>query len=196
MNPYRVKITVRNNLLLSAIEAAGYASQREFADACDVGNSELSALVAMRAAPITKSGEFSLPAKKIMEALGAAPLDLWTDRQLTMELRRNTADCVFNDLQIQGLIESNEDRMTLPNPESALLQKEIAALVDKSLSTIRPRDREVLKKRFGLGDGIDMTLEEIGAGEDVTRNRIRQLEARGLRYLRHPFRSEKLEEFK
>ena len=75
---YRIKITVKNNLLLTAIEQAGYKSAAEFARAIGLIEQRVSALVALRNAPINQDGEFSLSAKRIMEALGAAPSDLWT----------------------------------------------------------------------------------------------------------------------
>jgi plasmid maintenance system antidote protein VapI len=92
MKEYRVKVTVRNNLLLSAIEDAGYKAQSEFARACGVTPQEINSLVAMRKPPINIDGTFSPMAKTVMEVLGACPTDLWTEEQLTMELRRNTVE--------------------------------------------------------------------------------------------------------
>jgi len=57
------------------------------------------------------------------------------------------------------------------------------------------RERKVLRLRFGIGDGVDHTLEEVGQQFDVTRERIRQIEAKALRKLRHPTRGRKLRSF-
>jgi DNA-directed RNA polymerase, sigma subunit (sigma70/sigma32) len=63
------------------------------------------------------------------------------------------------------------------------------------LPTLPVREQEVLKMRFGLGDGYSLTLEEVGLLFKVTRERIRQIEAKALRRLRHPRRSRKLKDF-
>ena len=63
------------------------------------------------------------------------------------------------------------------------------------LSTLTPREEMVLKLRFGLEDGRQRTLEEVGKEFKVTRERIRQIEAKALRKLRHPSRSKKLKDF-
>ena len=72
-----------------------------------------------------------------------------------------------------------------------LLQEQ---LVDV-LSTLTPREEKVLKLRFGIEDGRPRTLEEVGKEFNVTRERIRQIEAKALRKLRHPSRSKKLKDF-
>ena len=63
------------------------------------------------------------------------------------------------------------------------------------LDTLTPRERKVLELRFGMVDGRCRTLEEVGKEFDVTRERIRQIEAKALRKLRHPSRSKKLRDF-
>jgi len=63
------------------------------------------------------------------------------------------------------------------------------------LKTLTPREEMVLKLRFGLEDGRNRTLEEVGKEFNVTRERIRQIEAKALRKLRHPSRSKRLKDF-
>ena len=63
------------------------------------------------------------------------------------------------------------------------------------LNTLTDREKKVLKLRFGLDDGRTRTLEEVGKEFEVTRERIRQIEAKALRKLRHPSRSKKLRDF-
>ena len=69
------------------------------------------------------------------------------------------------------------------------------AVVDEMLESLTPRERRIIKLRFGIGMRTDYTLEEVGQMEDVTRDRIRQIEAKALRKLRHPERSKKLRTF-
>jgi RNA polymerase primary sigma factor len=67
--------------------------------------------------------------------------------------------------------------------------------VKLALDSIEPREAEVLRMRFGIDTDIDHTLEEVGQQYNVTRERIRQIEAKALNKLRHPSRSEQMESF-
>ena len=67
--------------------------------------------------------------------------------------------------------------------------------LDEVMNTLTPREAKVLKLRFGLEDGRARTLEEVGKEFDVTRERIRQIEAKALRKLRHPSRSKRLRDY-
>jgi len=87
-----------------------------------------------------------------------------------------------------------EDRSTMPPVEAASLNL-LKDQVEEVLSTLTPRERRVLQLRFGLEDGRSRTLEEVGREFGVTRERIRQIEAKALRKLRHPSRSKKLKDY-
>ena len=67
--------------------------------------------------------------------------------------------------------------------------------LDEVLDTLTTREKSVLKLRFGLEDGRSRTLEEVGREFNITRERIRQIEAKALRKLRHPSRSKKLRDY-
>ena len=67
--------------------------------------------------------------------------------------------------------------------------------IEDVLGTLTPREQRVLQLRFGLEDGRSRTLEEVGVEFNVTRERIRQIEAKALRKLRHPSRSRKLKDY-
>jgi RNA polymerase primary sigma factor len=67
--------------------------------------------------------------------------------------------------------------------------------IEEALKSLTEREGKVLKMRFGLGDGNEHTLEEVGQQFKVTRERIRQIEAKALRKLKHPTRSKKLKSF-
>jgi len=87
-----------------------------------------------------------------------------------------------------------EDKYAV-DPQCALLDVNLAENTRKVLSTLAPREEQVLKMRFGIGEKVNHTLEEVGQDFAVTRERIRQIEAKALRKLRHPSRSRLLKGF-
>jgi RNA polymerase primary sigma factor len=89
---------------------------------------------------------------------------------------------------------SIEDRNALPPVDIASKQL-LKEQIEDVLTTLTPREKRVLELRFGLEDGRSRTLEEVGVEFNVTRERIRQIEAKALRKLRHPSRSRKLKDY-
>lgn len=82
-----------------------------------------------------------------------------------------------------------------PAPADAASHTLLKEQLEEVLSTLTPREKKVLELRFGLEDGRNRTLEEVGKEFNVTRERIRQIEAKALRKLRHPSRSKRLKDF-
>jgi len=87
-----------------------------------------------------------------------------------------------------------EDRGVL-SPIEAVLVSNLQDQTRRVLKSLTPREEQVLKMRFGVGDGSEHTLEEVGRSFNVTRERIRQIESKALRKLRHPSRAKKLKPF-
>jgi RNA polymerase primary sigma factor len=81
------------------------------------------------------------------------------------------------------------------SPQDAILYSNLAEGTRRVLATLAPREEQVLKMRFGIGERSNHTLEEVGQDFAVTRERIRQIEAKALRKLRHPSRSRMLRGF-
>jgi len=196
LQAYRVKVTVRNNLLLTAIEEAGYKSVASFAR--DIGHTdqELNNLVSLRKPPINTNGEFCPLAKHVMEALGAAPSDLWTTEQLTMRLPKNTVESILhpgywldtkamqsvlggNILKLEGA--TYED---IETPEQIQTKKELADLIEANIHCLNFQQQRVIRMRYGFGSEKEHTLEEVADKLQVTCERIRQVEARAMRKLR------------
>lgn len=119
--------------------------------------------------------------------------------------------CSVNELGILKSLKNVGDIVYLPN--KGILEKEcnedeyiqedmicfekvdircLSSIFEKLLSTLTPREEKVLKLRFGFSDGIERTLEEVGKELNVNRERVRQIEAKALRKLRHPSRTIKL----
>jgi len=87
-----------------------------------------------------------------------------------------------------------EDKSVL-SPQDAVIGLNLSEQTRKVLKTLTPREEKVLRMRFGIGEKSDHTLEEVGQDFEVTRERIRQIEAKALRKLRHPSRSKQLKSF-
>jgi RNA polymerase primary sigma factor len=87
-----------------------------------------------------------------------------------------------------------EDRQVI-SPIDAVIGANLREQTRKTLKTLTPREEQVLRMRFGVGDGAEHTLEEVGKSFNVTRERIRQIESKALRKLRHPSRAKRLRPF-
>lgn len=87
-----------------------------------------------------------------------------------------------------------EDKL-MPSPPDTVIHINLREQIEEALKSLTEREAKVLKMRFGLGDGNEHTLEEVGQQFKVTRERIRQIEAKALRKLKHPTRSRKLKSF-
>jgi RNA polymerase primary sigma factor len=87
-----------------------------------------------------------------------------------------------------------EDEIS-PSPTQVVYNNMLRERVDKVLSTLTPREARILRLRFGLDEDRPYTLEEVGAKFGLTRERIRQIEGKALRRLRHPYRARQLREY-
>ena len=187
MKEYRVKVSIRNNLILSAIEEAGYSGYGSLSRFCEINGidqSQLSALISMRIFPIGREGEFHDTAKKLMEALGAAPSDLWTEKQLITRLNRNTGETFMDETAVQRILENHKEVMMLEDSSLETENKEISDVLFKVIGSLTSRETEVINRHiFG-----DESIEEIAKSMGVTRERVRQIHMKALRKMRHPVR--------
>jgi RNA polymerase primary sigma factor len=125
--------------------------------------------------------EMATPPEKIREIIKVAQLPISLESPIGEEEDSHLGDFI-------------EDRNALPPPDAASRQL-LKEQIDDVLSTLTPREQRVLQLRFGLEDGRSRTLEEVGKEFNVTRERIRQIEAKALRKLRHPSRSRRLKDY-
>ena len=124
-----------------------------------------------------------------------------------MELKPEPARAVYRMAQqpisLQSKVGDNDDAKygdfipdtTAENPSDQTAYSMLRERLHEILTTLTDRERQVLDYRFGLSDGFSRTLEEVGKQFNVTRERIRQIEAKALRKLRHPSRLKKLDGF-
>ena len=143
--------------------------------------------------------------RQLMQKLGREPTDEEIAQQLSWPVSRvkqvknvarepislETPIGEEEDSQLGDFIEDKE----VENPANQTAYSMLKEHLDEVLGTLPPREQEVLKMRFGLDDGYSLTLEEVGLYFNVTRERIRQIEAKALRKLRHPSRSKKLKDY-
>ncbi len=122
-----------------------------------------------------------IPSDKVREIIKVAQLPISLEAPINEEEDSHLGDFI-------------EDRTTLP-PADAASRQLLKEQIDEVLSTLSPREQRVLQLRFGLEDGRSRTLEEVGKEFSVTRERIRQIEAKALRKLRHPSRSRRLKDY-
>jgi RNA polymerase primary sigma factor len=122
-----------------------------------------------------------IPPEKVREIVKVAQLPISLESPIGEEEDSHLSDFI-------------EDRNALP-PVDAASKQLLKEQIDDVLSSLTPRERRVLRLRFGLEDGRSRTLEEVGKEFSVTRERIRQIEAKALRKLRHPSRSRRLRDY-
>ncbi len=143
--------------------------------------------------------------RRLQQELGREPtseeigVDMQLDADRVREIIKISQEPVSLEMPIGEEEDSSlgdfiEDNKVLA-PADAASRKMLKEQMDDVLSTLSDRERQVLAMRFGLEDGRTRTLEEVGKAFGVTRERIRQIEAKALRKLRHPSRSKKLKDY-
>ena len=131
--------------------------------------------------PEELAGELGLPAEKVQELL------LLSQEPVSLE----TPVGEEADTHLEDFIRDEDAAVPADEAGRALLRREL----DGVLKSLTPREEKVLEMRFGLQDGRSRTLEEVGREFHVTRERVRQIEAKALRKLRHPSRSRRLRDY-
>ena len=125
--------------------------------------------------------ELNMPVEKIREIMRASQDPLSLETPLGEE----------DDTHVGDMVPDGEALAPVEEASNVLLREQLL----KILETLTPREQKVLQMRFGIKDGRPRTLEEVGKEFEVTRERIRQIEAKALRKLRHPSRSKKLKDY-
>ena len=143
--------------------------------------------------------------RQLLQELGREPLPEEIAKELDMPVERVREILKLSQepVSLETPIGEEEDSHlgdfiqddNVPVPAEAAAQTLLKEQLDEVLDTLTEREQKVLRLRFGMNDGRARTLEEVGKEFDVTRERIRQIEAKALRKLRHPSRSRKLRDY-
>lgn len=143
--------------------------------------------------------------RQLLQELGREPLpeEIAKELDMSVERVREILKISQEPVSLETPIGEEEDSHlgdfiqddNVPVPAEAAAQTLLKEQLDEVLETLTERERKVLRLRFGMNDGRARTLEEVGREFDVTRERIRQIEAKALRKLRHPSRSRKLKDY-
>ncbi|MDC7221448.1 MAG: RNA polymerase sigma factor RpoD [Spirochaetales bacterium] len=143
--------------------------------------------------------------RQLMQVMGREPTDEEIAEKLgwTVARVKSVKNVAREPISLETPIGEEEDSLLgdfiedkdVENPANQTAFKILQEQLQDVLATLPPREQEVLKMRFGLEDGYSLTLEEVGLYFNVTRERIRQIEAKALRRLRHPKRSRRLKDY-
>jgi RNA polymerase primary sigma factor len=141
----------------------------------------------------------------LMQEIGREPTpeEIAAKMELPVEKVRKVLKIAKEPISLETPIGEEEDShlgdfiedKTVINPSEAVINLSLSEQTRKVLATLTPREEKVLRMRFGIGEKSDHTLEEVGQDFSVTRERIRQIEAKALRKLRHPSRAKRLKSF-
>ncbi|OHE89724.1 MAG: hypothetical protein A3G75_13515 [Verrucomicrobia bacterium RIFCSPLOWO2_12_FULL_64_8] len=143
--------------------------------------------------------------KKLVQRLGREPGidEIAADLGISADETRRVMKIAKHPISLDRPIGESDDGNfgdfiedeSAENPVNAATHEMLKEKLDKVLETLTFREREIIKLRYGIGDGYTYTLEEVGRIFKVTRERVRQIEAKAVRKLQHPVRSRMLEGF-
>lgn len=196
MDEYRIDFKVRNNVILYKLEEAGYKS---IGEVCRLHGmmkyaSNIGDVVAMKQSPLKPDGEFRPCIIWLAEIIGCAEIDLFTDTQINTILKTNKKSISVNEAEMKFMLESSEQKNKML--EEIVENDQMENSLNKELKTLTLGEQKIINMRFGLGEYSRIyTLDECGKEVGCDRERIRQIEARALRKLRHPSRAGNLREF-
>lgn len=201
MKEIYIKASVGNNRLKVFRERFGHYSIASLSRATGISHWCLSHLERFKMSPRKMKGRRGHPSKDVgwrkpvlmlsnyfgVEPEEIFPPDLW--------YLKGTAP-ILREVGLEDLALNNPEFLpALPRPEDHVIELELRKNINDVLSTLTPREQVVLKRRFGIGDESPQTLETVATEFKVGRERIRAIEAKALRKLRHPARAYKLKVF-
>ena len=188
VSDYRVKISVSNARIRRAMQAAGYTSVLQM---CRVKNLSIGAtfdLVNMKASPLNQKGEWRKCVLELADALYSLPDDLFSERQKVLVLKSSTGSKDVTEAELTRISEQHVWDNRLEDMQDNEGIREIAHEQTEDLlkatmdAYLTPREKMVLSARNGLL-GTERSLDEVAKALDVSRERVRQIEAKAIRRL-------------
>jgi RNA polymerase primary sigma factor len=154
---------------------------------------------------IETMSKLRMASKRLLQELGREPTieEIANEADMSVAETRRVLKISKHPFSLDRPIGESEDSYfgdfieddTVDSPVQSATQEMLKERIDHVLKTLTYREREIIKLRYGIGDGYTYTLEEVGRIFKVTRERVRQVEAKAIRKLQHPVRSRKLEGF-
>jgi RNA polymerase sigma factor (sigma-70 family) len=180
MSDYRIKITIRNDRLLRAIEEAGYKNVQQFALDNFFHYEKVNRLIRGVFKPITEEGSLKPFCSEVLRVLGKKIEDCFTPKQL-QGFKKSTFVTSVDEKTLMQLSQNNS------TVELKLVENDVKKIIDKIfLENLRPKEERILRMRYGIGLDTSHTLEQIGLEFSVTRERIRDLETKAIEKLKKP----------
>lgn len=182
MKDYRVEIKIKNNYLFSRMQEYGVKNASQLAKAIGSTPAGVGKYLNLTSPPYTKKGELKEIPKKLCDLFYCDIEDLFPLEHLENPLEKNI---VITEKNKHELLPSR--MLETDDPSVALIKQEVMQGVDHAITKVlNDKEQQVITLRFGLDGEEPHTLEEVGELFGVTRSRIRQIEAKALRKLRHP----------
>lgn len=182
MKDYRLEIKIKNNYLFTKMQEYGIKNAAQLAEAIGSNPTSISRYLNLLVPAYEKNGRLTKIAKKLCDFFSCSVEELFPAEHLENALDKNIVVTEKNkhELLPSRMLETND-------PSIALIEQEVAQGVNQVISkALNVKEQKVIALRFGLEDEKPHTLDQVGELFGVSRERIRQIEAKALRKLRHP----------
>lgn len=190
MKDLRISVQVRNNVLWHAIYDK-YKTVGAVAEASGVGANQISSVLGLRVSPMSMQTDTPKTWCQQLALFFDIPFEVLFPMHLYRGLYKYQRDF---EVHAATFLQVSEVRLIdgAPTPEDSLIENDrrerLETVTANVLSTLTPREAAVIRRRFGIGGHEEESLEDIGKSYAVTHERIRQIEAKAIRKLRHPSR--------
>ncbi len=204
MKDYQLQIAIKNNYLLTAMRENGYFFVPRLAEASGVSSSAIYEYLSLRKGALTlRRGAVRASVQRLADFLKRTPDQLFPSQHFDRPLKTNKATMEVDLDDMKRMF--HDDLTALPPmlPDAVVEEEELRRMMGECLDTLLPREKRVLELRFGLDGEDQLTFEEISQRlvdegvwpHLVQKERIRQIEAKAMRKLKHPSRSRELKVF-
>ena len=187
MKDYRVKVTIRNERLLSVMEEKGHESVAAFCKAYKLSAPFVRDVINGRKPPLDRNKEILPTVKELLDILSLTVEQAFTPRQL-QGFRKNTFEVKVEEKQLKQLVNP------VRNHEMLMMEKDTSHTLNTMLGELNPREEKIVRMLHGIGMKSDHTMEEVGLMFKVTRSAIGAIHKRALRKLSHIKNLKKLQE--